>query len=149
MIIHLKRGSLLCFPTAVANLRDQAKANTDVEIICRLLSPKSADPLQVLFSPDHGARLLNSTLNPNRLLEKEWGNTAPLTMPCRLIGFTETDLAPLQVVKSSSPVEKTESPDSSGNLIHNAKHRRAVLEELETTALGFTATPSTSSCERL
>lgn len=103
----------------------------------------------MLFSPDHGACLLNSTLTPNRLLEKEWGNTAPLKMLCRLIGFTETNLAPVQVVKSRSPVEKTESPDSSGNLIHNTKHRHAVLEELETTALGFSATASTSSCKRL
>lgn len=45
LIIHLKRGSLLCFPTAVANLWDQAKANTDVEIIYGLFSLKAADPL--------------------------------------------------------------------------------------------------------
>lgn len=35
------------------------------------------------------------------------GKGISLKMPCRLIGFTETDLAPVQVVKSSSPVEKT------------------------------------------
>lgn len=65
------------------------------------------------------------------------GKGASLKMPCRLIGFTEPDLAPVQVVKSSSPAEKTESLDSTSNLIHNAKHHHAMLEELETTVLGL------------
>lgn len=69
LIIHLKRGSLLCFPTAVANLWDQAKANTDVEIICGLFSLKAADPLAALFSP--GSGLLQSLLTPGHPLEKE------------------------------------------------------------------------------
>lgn len=69
LIIHLKRGSLLCFPTAVANLWDQAKANTDVEIIYGLFSLKAADPLAALFSL--ASVLLQSLLIPGYPLEKE------------------------------------------------------------------------------
>lgn len=96
LIIHLKRGSLLCFPTAVANLWDQAKANTDVEIIYGLFSLKAADPLTAPFAP--GSGLLQSLLTPGHPLEKEGGNTAPHKTLCRLSSLTETSLAPVQVV---------------------------------------------------
>lgn len=69
LIIHLKRGSLLRFPTAAANLWDQAKANTDVEIIYRLFSLKAADPLAVPFTP--GSGLLQPLLTPGHTPEKE------------------------------------------------------------------------------
>lgn len=69
LIIHLKRGSLLHFPTAVANLWDQAKANTDVEIIYGLFSLKAADPLAAPFAP--GSGLLQSLLTPGHPLEKD------------------------------------------------------------------------------
>lgn len=69
LIIHLKRGSLLRFPTAVANLWDQAKANTDVEIIYSLFSLKAADPLAAPFAPGSGP--LQSLLTPGHPPEKE------------------------------------------------------------------------------
>ncbi|KAF4789777.1 hypothetical protein TURU_148255 [Turdus rufiventris] len=53
----------------VANLWDQAKANTDVEIIYGLFSLKAADPLTAPFAP--GSGLLQSLLTPGHPLEKE------------------------------------------------------------------------------
>lgn len=77
--MHLKRGSLLRFPTAGANLWDQAKANTDVEFIHRLFALKSADPLGLLLAPHSRCApgKLNIARGAGSPLEQELGKCAP------------------------------------------------------------------------